>query len=274
MTSGRVLRVWGSLGGLAFVVLFVIGSILIFDGPNGDEPPAKYLDFYGDGGNRDKINIGWVLAGLGVFFFLWFVAALRETVRKATVASDESMLGFLVTIGGAAYGAVTLVALGEAAGVRTMSDDTFQHEVFPGIIHANERQHLHRARDRDGRARGDDLRLLDHRPRNAGAAALDRLVRTHRSDRGLDLDHLFHDVRLAALDRRHLRGPVLRGTQRTGSHAERRSDTFGRFVRLRKRAARGTRRQWESSRSHEARAAPAWQARAATIPPHKVDRPP
>jgi hypothetical protein len=138
VTTSRALRVWGSLGGLAFVVLFVIGSALIFDGPNGDEPPAKYLDFYGDGGNRDKINFGWILAGLGVFFFLWFVASLRETVRKATVASEgESMLGFLVTIGGTAYGAVTLVALGEAAGVRTMSDDTFQHEVFPGIIHAN-----------------------------------------------------------------------------------------------------------------------------------------
>lgn len=129
---------WGSLGGLAFVVLFVIGSALIFDGPNGDEAPAKFIDFYGDSGNRDKINIGWILAGLGVFFFLWFVASLRETVRKATVASEgESMLGFLVTIGGTAYGAVTLVTLGEAAGVRTMSDDTFQHEVFPGIIHAN-----------------------------------------------------------------------------------------------------------------------------------------
>ncbi len=138
MTSSRALRVWGSLGGLAFVVLFVIGSALIFDGPNGDEPAAKYIDFYGDSGNRDRINIGWVLAGLGVFFFLWFVASLRETVRNATVASDgDSMLGFLVTIGGTAYGAVTLVALGEAAGVRTMSDDTFQHEVFPGIIHAN-----------------------------------------------------------------------------------------------------------------------------------------
>jgi hypothetical protein len=132
------LRAWGSLGGLAFVVLLVIGSALIFDGPNGDEPPAKYIDFYGDSGHRDKINIGWILAGLGVFFFFWFVASLRETVRQATVASEsDSMLAFLVTIGGTAYGAVTLVTIGEAAGVRTMSDDTFQHEVFPGIIHAN-----------------------------------------------------------------------------------------------------------------------------------------
>lgn len=139
MTNGRALRAWGSLGGLAFVVLFVVGSALIFDGPNGDEPPAKFVAFYGDSGHRDKIDVGWILAGLGVFFFLWFVASLRETVRKATVASEsDSMLAFLVTIGGTAYGAVTLVALGEAAGVRTMSDDTFQHQVFPGIIHAND----------------------------------------------------------------------------------------------------------------------------------------
>lgn len=139
MTNSRALRVWGSLGGLAFVVLFVIGSALIFNGPNGDESPAKYVAFYGDAGHRNKINIGWLLAGLGVFFFLWFVASLRETVRKATVNSaDDGMLGFMVTIGGTAYAAVTMTALGEAAGVRTMSDDTFLHQVFPGVIHAND----------------------------------------------------------------------------------------------------------------------------------------
>jgi len=139
VTNSRAWRMWGSLSGLAFVVLFVIGSALIFDGPNGDEPPAKYVAFYGDSGHRDKINLGWILAGLGVFFFLWFVASLRETVREATVASaGDTVLAFLVTIGGTAYGAVTLVGLGQAAGVRTMSDDTFQHQVFPGIIHAND----------------------------------------------------------------------------------------------------------------------------------------
>jgi hypothetical protein len=139
VTNSRAWRMWGSLSGLAFVVLFVVGSALIFDGPNGDEPSSKYVAFYGDSSHRDKINIGWILAGLGVFFFLWFVASLRETVREATVTSaGDSMLASLVTIGGTAYGAVTLVALGEAAGVRTMSDDTFQHQVFPGIIHAND----------------------------------------------------------------------------------------------------------------------------------------
>jgi len=138
VTNGRALRAWGSLGGLAFVVLFVIGSALIFDGPNGDESPAKYVAFYGDSGHRTKIDLGWLLAGLGVFFFLWFVASLRETVREATAGAGDGMLAFLVTIGGTAYGAVTLMALGEAVGVRTMSDDTFRHQVFPGVIHAND----------------------------------------------------------------------------------------------------------------------------------------
>ena len=137
MADSRALRAWGALGGIVFVVLFVIGSALIFDGPNGSETPAKFSSFYGDSGNRDKINIGWILAGLGLFFFLWFVASLRETMRRLLAAETDAMLGFLVTVGGTAYAAVTMVAVGDAAGVRTMSDDTYQHQVYPGIIHAN-----------------------------------------------------------------------------------------------------------------------------------------
>jgi hypothetical protein len=138
VTNNRAVRIWGSLGGLAFVVLFVIGSALIFDGPSSDEAPAKFASFYGDSGHRDKINIGWLLAGLGLFCFLWFVASLRETLRAAAATRDQDgALGYLVTIGGTAYAAVTLVAIGLAAGVRTMSDDTFHHQVYPGIIHAN-----------------------------------------------------------------------------------------------------------------------------------------
>jgi hypothetical protein len=139
LKDSRGLRMWSSLSGLLFVVLFVIGSGLMFDGPNGDESPAKFISFYGDSGNRDKINIGWILSGLGLFFFLWFVASLRETVREAEVPDGgrDGMLGFLVSIGGAGYAAVALGAVGLAAGVRTMSDDTYRHQVYPDIIHAN-----------------------------------------------------------------------------------------------------------------------------------------
>ncbi len=135
MSNTRALRSWGSLAGLLFVVLYVIGNALIFDGPNGDEAPAKFIAYFGDGGHRSRINFGWLLAGLGLFFLLWFVAALRETVRD--IEPRDGMLGSIVTIGGTAYIAVTMGAVGLAAGVRTMSDDTYRHRVFPEVIHAN-----------------------------------------------------------------------------------------------------------------------------------------
>lgn len=139
MGTSRALRSWGSLSGLAFVVLFVLGSILIFDGPSGEnDSPAKYTAFYGDNGHRDKISIGWILAGLGVFFFLWFVASLRSIVRdhERGESGGDGMLGSLVSIGGAVYAAVAMGALGLAVGSRTMSDDTYNHEVYSGVIHA------------------------------------------------------------------------------------------------------------------------------------------
>ena len=257
----------GSLGGLAFVVLFVIGSLVDLHGPDGDEPPAKYAAFYGDSGHRDKINIGWILAGLGVFFFLWFVASLRETVRKATVASEgESMLAFLVTIGGTAYGAVTLVALGEAAGVRTMSDDTFQHQVFPGIIHAN-----------------DDGVYIAHATGTAALAAMIFAFSiTVLATRALPAGSAGSDLsRRSRPWSRSSSSPCSSGCSGSRSrpwccswqhagdrqHAESHCRHRRPVCPPRKRAARGTRRQWESSRSPTSPCSPRLgKPRAAAIP--------
>lgn len=131
--STRAMPRWASLAGLVYVVLFVIGSVLMFDGPSGDDPPAKFKAFYGDAGHRDRINVGWILAGLGLFAFVWFLGALREHVRSVDAG------GFwtgLTTIGGAVYAAVAMAAIGLEMGIRTMSDDTYQHQVFPEVIHA------------------------------------------------------------------------------------------------------------------------------------------
>jgi hypothetical protein len=126
---------WATLGGVAYVVLFVIGVILIFSGPPGsDDSPARVIAYYSDAGHRDKISIGWVLAALGIFFFFWFLSALRQAVRR--LEADDGYLTGLTTIGGAAYATLTLAALGIEAGIRTMSDDTYHHTVYPGIIHA------------------------------------------------------------------------------------------------------------------------------------------
>ena len=136
MRNSDSLRKWGALCGLLYVVLFVVGSIFIFDGPSSGEndSPAKFAAFYGKSSNRDKINIGWLLACLGLFFLIWFVATLRETTRKRL--DSDTMLGSVVGIGGSIYIAVAMAAIGLADGIRTMSDDTYHHQVYSGIIHA------------------------------------------------------------------------------------------------------------------------------------------
>ena len=125
---------WAPLGGVVFVVLFVIGTILLFSGaPSGDDPPAKYVAWFSDSGHRDRINVGWILIGLGVFFLFWFIAALRRVVSSIDA---DGFLTSVVTLGGTIYAALALTAVALNQAIRTMSDDTFQHRVFPELIHA------------------------------------------------------------------------------------------------------------------------------------------
>ena len=126
---------WAVLGGVAYVVCFVVGVILIFNGaPDSSSAPGKIIAYYGKSGHRDRINIGWVVTGLGVFFFLWFLSALRRSVRL--LEGDDGFLTGLTTVGGAIYASLTLAAIAVDTGVRTMSDDTYHHTVYPGLIHA------------------------------------------------------------------------------------------------------------------------------------------
>jgi hypothetical protein len=125
---------WAPLGGAVYVVLFVIGVILLFSGsPSGDDPPAKFIRWYSDSGHRDRVNFGWILVGLGVFFLLWFIAALR---RAVSAVDGDGLLTTIVTIGGSIYAALAFAAASLEAGIRTMSDDTFRHQVYPPLIHA------------------------------------------------------------------------------------------------------------------------------------------
>jgi len=126
---------WAVLGGVAYVVCFVVGVILIFDGaPDSSSAPGKIIAYYGKSGHRDRINIGWVVTGLGVFFFLWFLSALRRSVRL--LEGDDGFLTGLTTVGGTIYASLTLAAIAVDTGIRTMSDDTYHHTVYPGLIHA------------------------------------------------------------------------------------------------------------------------------------------
>jgi hypothetical protein len=135
--ASRGLRAWASLGGLVFVVFAVVGALLLFDGPN-DKSPAKMAAWYGSGSNRGHINIGWVLTGLGLFSLIWFVVALRERVLASEQASpgQGTFLSTIVLAGGTIYIAVAMAGVALTDGIKTMSDDTYHHQVYSGVIHA------------------------------------------------------------------------------------------------------------------------------------------
>jgi hypothetical protein len=125
---------WAALAGAVYVLLFVVGTIVLFSGtPGGDDPPAKVIAYYSDDGNRNQVNFGWILVGLSIFFLLWFIAALR---RAVSAGDRDGILTAVVSLGGGIYSAVALVGVALNAGIRTMSDDTFQHRVYPELIHA------------------------------------------------------------------------------------------------------------------------------------------
>jgi hypothetical protein len=127
----RGLARWAALGGVAYVVLFIIGALLLFDGPTGDEAPARYLSYYGQGGHRDRAGVGWVIAMLGVLCLIWFLARLRDVVASYGMPFFSSV----VFLGGALYATMTAVSISLRMGTATMSDDTFGHVVYPGVIH-------------------------------------------------------------------------------------------------------------------------------------------
>ena len=130
------MRAWSSLGGIAFTVLAVIGAIFLYDGPQ-DSSPAKMAAWYGSSGNRAHINIGWALTGLALLCLIWFVAGVRERVVVAERGdAPGGFLSTLVTIGGTAFVAAGICQIGIASGIKTMSDDTYHHEVYSGLIHA------------------------------------------------------------------------------------------------------------------------------------------
>jgi hypothetical protein len=128
-SSPSALERWSLLGGAVYVVLFIFGSYVAFHGsPSSDANPEKIRAYWADSSHRSNVSAGW-LFGIGVFLFIWFVAALRQRVRDA----DTGFLSTVVLIGGALYATSTMAAFSVEAGMKTMSDGTYQHAVYPEI---------------------------------------------------------------------------------------------------------------------------------------------
>jgi hypothetical protein len=130
----RTLEQWAGLGGVVYVALFIIGSIFLFGGqPGGDALPSEVRSYFADSGHRDKIGIGWILAGLGLFFFLWFLGSLRMRLRSL---DGDGLLTSIASIGGTVYATLAFAAIAVHMGILTMSDDTYRDTVYPGLVHA------------------------------------------------------------------------------------------------------------------------------------------
>jgi hypothetical protein len=147
----RGLERWAGLGAILYVLLFIGHYVLFRRPPDTSSPPAKVIAWYSDSGNRDQIAFSWIMGGLGLFFLIWFVAALRETV----LVLGGSFLATVVAIGGAVYTTLALSDLAISFGIRTMSDDTYRHTVYPELIHA-----------------ADDAGYVLHSTGGVGAAAM------------------------------------------------------------------------------------------------------
>jgi hypothetical protein len=147
----RSIERWGGLGAILYVLLFIAHYVAFTGTPDSSSAPAKIIAYYSDSGNRDKVAYSWILAGLGLFFLIWFVAALRETV----LSLGGSFLATVVAIGGTVYTTLALSDIAISFGIRTMSDDTYRHTVYPGLIHG-----------------ADDAGYVLHATGGVGAAAM------------------------------------------------------------------------------------------------------
>jgi hypothetical protein len=103
----------GALAGLLWLV-----SLFVLEGagnPAGPESGAEVAEFYRD--ERVLILVAATLHGLGGFFFLWFVAAVRAVLGALAV---PAWLTAATVIGGTAGGAMMLALMaGQSTGATT-----------------------------------------------------------------------------------------------------------------------------------------------------------
>jgi hypothetical protein len=119
---------WGPIGGIVFVVLFVVG-LGMHDIPSADDSAAKIANFYNDGGDRAQVIISSYVLWLAGLFFLWFVASLRA--RLLAVEGAPGRLTSIVFGGGILFVAMLMVAAACFASIA--GDITFGDENFVGL---------------------------------------------------------------------------------------------------------------------------------------------
>jgi hypothetical protein len=131
---------WAALGGVAFVVLAVVGAFMAGSPPKVSDPDGKIVKFTKD--NEDAIRIAAYLGGLAMAFFLFFLGAVGTRLRRATGGSGRlaatAVMGGIVAItlagvgnGINAYGALHPL---ESAGTYRLTTVVFGFLAFAAFV--------------------------------------------------------------------------------------------------------------------------------------------
>ncbi len=78
---------YGALGGIWFVILAVVGSLLAGAPPRRDGSVADIVKWYAD--NDSAIQLGGFLGGLGVIGLLWWFGSLWRAMGRADTSSNR-----------------------------------------------------------------------------------------------------------------------------------------------------------------------------------------
>lgn len=129
-TSARgPLERWAPLAGIVYVALAFVAILFELRAPDSSGNPQKLVDYFSKSGHRDDGFIGILFFMAAIFFFLWFLAALRT--RLAQMGGD-GVLGSVVLLGGGLYAALSLAAFMLWGGIEQMKVNS-THPVHPEL---------------------------------------------------------------------------------------------------------------------------------------------
>jgi hypothetical protein len=116
MSDDRFARYAAASGILA--VLLVVGSFLgliLPNAPDLDAPGTDWAAYFTD--HQSRIQVGVIVLGVGLFFFIWFLGSLRTALARAE--GGEGRLAS-VAFGGGIVAVATLLVAASAGAVAAL----------------------------------------------------------------------------------------------------------------------------------------------------------
>jgi hypothetical protein len=133
---------WAPAAAVTYVALFVAAYLLTAKGPCGTGCFARTTDervvgFYEDSANRWRVGIAYLLLGVALAAFLWFLARLHAAVTE--IDGGRDMLARLVLLGGSVYAALEAAGIAAYAAVATgpgLVTDEEHYRVDAAVVRA------------------------------------------------------------------------------------------------------------------------------------------